>query len=81
MENYGESVLDLVEEGDLDVKLSCAFILFCKQSTFMEIREMVKNHIQKGERYIHGTASSVKLFVVKEDDYKLLKEIKENRNY
>lgn len=84
MEEYpGESVLDLVENGDLDVRVSCAIIVFTSLGSFVEIREMIKEYLKhkKGERFIHGTAASVRLFIVKEDDYELLQQVKKERKH
>ena len=78
---YGESAVDLVRDGDLDVRLSVAFLLQCSLRSYVEIRELIEEHLEdkKGERVIHGTGSSVKLFIVKEDDYELLQEVKQQR--
>ncbi len=68
MEHSEESVLDLVREGDLDVRLSCAFLLNCKQGSFIKIRDMIEELFEdsRGERIILGTGSSTKLYIVKE---------------
>ena len=81
LEHGNESVLDLIEERDLDVRLSCAFLLSCSFKNFLEIRELIKNHLSEtyGERLFHNTASSVKLYLIKEDDYDLLQEAKQER--
>lgn len=75
--------MDLVEDGDLDVRVSCAIIVFSSLGSFVEIREMIKEYLsnKKGERYIHGTAASVKLFIVKENDYELLQQVKKEQKH
>lgn len=83
MEHLEESAIDLVREGDMDVRLSVAFLLTCSFRSYVEIRELIEELLEdrRGERIIHGTGSSVKLYIVKEDDYNLLQEIKEKRKY
>lgn len=81
MEHLEESAIDLVREGDLNVRLSVAFLLSASFRSYVEIREMIEEYLEgkRGERVIHGTGSAVHLYIIKEDEYNLLQEIKENR--
>lgn len=75
-------VTDLVREGDLDLWLSCAFVLACSLRSFLEIREDIENILdgRSGERLVRGTAGMEKLFIVKEKDYELLNELKKDHD-
>lgn len=66
-----------VEDGDLDVMLSMAFVINGKYRDLLELRRLVREKIGKsgGARFIHGTISSVPLYVVKEPDFRRLKEL------
>jgi len=68
-----------VEDGDLDVHLSMALVLTGRYRDLMEIRALVREKIGKsiGARFIHGTISSVPLYVVK-DRPKRLGELEPN---
>ena len=62
-----------VEEGDLDVRLSMALVISGKYRDLMEIRALVRQKTAKsvGARFIHGTISSVPLYITKERPEKL----------
>jgi len=62
-----------VEDGDLDVMLSMALVVSGRYRDLMEIRALVREKIakSKGARFIHGTISSVPLYIVKERPKKL----------
>jgi len=66
-----------VEDGDLDVELSMAAILSGKYRDLMKIRAMIRQQVgeSKGARFIYGTISKVPLYVVKEPDFRRLKEL------
>jgi hypothetical protein len=66
-----------VEEGDLDVRLSMALVITAKYRDLMDIRALVREKIGKsvGARLIHGTVSSVPLYIVKQDDWRRLKDL------
>ena len=66
-----------VEEGDLDIRVSMALVLTGRYRDLMEIRALVREKIEKsvGARFIHGTVSSVPLYVVKQDDWRRLKDL------
>jgi len=68
-----------VEDGDLDVHLSMALVITGKYRDLMDIRTLVREKIgkSKGARFIHGTISSVPLYVVK-DRPKRLGELEPN---
>ena len=71
-----------VEDGDLDVHLSMALVITGKYRDLMDIRTLVREKIgkSKGARFIHGTISSVPLYVVKESGFKRLKELETLEN-
>jgi hypothetical protein len=66
-----------IEEGDLDVQLSMAIVITAKYRDLMDIRAQIREKIgkSKGARFIHGTISSVPLYIVKETGFKRLKEL------
>jgi hypothetical protein len=66
-----------VEEGDLDIRVSMALVLTGRYRDLMEIRALVREKIEKnvGARFIHGTISSVPLYIVKQDDWRRLKDL------
>lgn len=66
-----------VEEGDLDIRVSMALVLTGRYRDLMEIRALVREKIEKsvGARFIHGTVSSVPLYIVKQDDWRRLKDL------
>jgi len=66
-----------VEDGDLDVHLSMAFVITGKYRDLMDIRALVREKIGKsdGARFIHGTISSVPLYIVKAEDWRRLKDL------
>ena len=66
-----------VEEGDLDIRVSMALVLTGRYRDLMEIRALVREKIGKsvGARFIHGTVSSVPLYIVKQDDWRRLKDL------
>ena len=68
-----------VEDGDLDVILSMGLVVSGKYRDLMEIRRLIREKIGKsvGARFIHGTISSVPLYVVK-DRPKRLGELEPN---
>jgi hypothetical protein len=60
------------ESGDLDVVLSMAVIVQGKFRDLIEIRNEVRNKIlAKNGHFIHGTISSVPLYITKERPKKL----------
>ena len=67
-----------VEDGDLDIRVSMALVLTGRYRDLMEIRALVREKIEKnvGARFIHGTISSVPLYIVKERDWRWLQETK-----
>ena len=66
-----------VEDGDLDIRVSMALVLTGRYRDLMEIRALVREKIEKsvGARFIHGTVSSVPLYIVKQDDWRRLKDL------
>jgi hypothetical protein len=66
-----------VEDGDLDVMLSMAFVVSGKYRDLLELRRLVREKIAKSvnARFIHGTISSVPLYVVKEPEFRRLREL------
>jgi hypothetical protein len=64
-----------VEDGDLDIRVSMAIVLSGKYRDLLEIRRLIREKIAQigGARFIHGTISSVPLYVVKEREWKALK--------
>ena len=66
-----------VEDGDLDVHLSMALVITGKYRDLMDIRALVREKIAKtvGARFIHGTISSVPLYIIKQDDWRRLKDL------
>jgi hypothetical protein len=62
-----------VEDGDLDIHVSMALVLTGRYRDLMEIRALVREKVGKsvGARFIHGTISSVPLYIVKERPKKL----------
>ena len=70
--------VDLAREEDFEMFVSFAFIMFGKQASFFKIRDMIEEFFddKNGEHLILSTASTVKLYVIKEKDYELLKELK-----
>jgi hypothetical protein len=66
-----------VEDGDLDIRVSMALVLTGRYRDLMEIRALVREKIEKsvGARFIHGTVSSVPLYIVKQDDWRCLKDL------
>jgi len=71
-----------IEEGDLDVQLSMAIVITAKYRDLMDIRAQIREKIgkSKGARFIHGTISSVPLYIVKETGFKRLKELETLEN-
>jgi len=65
-----------VEDGDLDVKLSMALVVSGRYRDLMQIRALVREKVAKSEgaRFIHGTISSVPLYIIKEPDWRWLQE-------
>lgn len=70
-------MMSKVEEGDLDIRVSMALVLTGRYRDLMEIRALVREKIEKsvGARFIHGTISSVPLYIVKQDDWRRLKDL------
>ena len=66
-----------VEDGDLDVVLSMALVITGRYRDLMQIRALVREKVTKsdGARFIRGTVSSVPLYIVKEPQFKRLKEL------
>ena len=66
-----------VEDGDLDIRLSMAVVLTGKYRDLLEIRRLIREKVGKSEgaRFIHGTVSSVPLYIVKQDDWRRLKDL------
>jgi len=71
-----------VEDGDLSIRVSMALVLTGRYRDLMEIRALVREKIAKstGARFIHGTISSVPLYIVKESGFKRLKELETLEN-
>jgi hypothetical protein len=71
-----------VEDGDLDIRVSMALVLTGRYRDLMEIRALVREKIAKssGARFIHGTISSVPLYVVKQAEFKRLRELETLEN-
>jgi hypothetical protein len=69
-----------VEEGDLDIRVSMALVLTGRYRDLMEIRALVREKIGKsvGARFIHGTISSVPLYVLKQEEWRRLKDLEQN---
>jgi len=69
-----------VEEGDLDIRVSMALVLTGRYRDLMGIRALVREKIAKssGARFIHGTISSVPLYIVKEPDWRYLKDLEQH---
>jgi len=61
-----------LENGDLKLVLSYAFILSGSYQDFLKLREYIKT--QTGLKLIYQIASSSRLYVVKEKDWRLLKD-------
>ncbi len=78
-----EEAIDLIREGDLDIWVSFGFVMYGSMASFVEIREMAENHLKskKGENLVHSTTSSPRLYLVKEKDYELIKQIKDQEKY
>jgi hypothetical protein len=70
-------MMSKVEEGDLDIRVSMALVLTGRYRDLMEIRAQVREKIEKnvGARFIHGTISSVPLYIIKQDDWRRLKDL------
>jgi hypothetical protein len=66
-----------VEDGDLDIHVSMTLVLTGRYRDLMEIRALVREKIEKnvGARFIHGTISSVPLYIIKQDDWRRLKDL------
>jgi hypothetical protein len=59
-------MLEQLEDGDLDVKLSFAFVCNGKQRDFVKLREVIRNFA--GVKLIYGTCSAGHLGIAKEKD-------------
>jgi hypothetical protein len=64
--------LDEVQEKDLDIRVSFALVMTGSLGSFIKIRAAIENYFEtnkkKREKLIHGTASSQKLFILKESE-------------
>jgi len=69
-----------VEDGDLDIRVSMALVITGKYRDLMEIRRLVREKITKsiGARFIHGTISSVPLYIVKEREWRILRDLEQH---
>ena len=70
----------LVRDGDLDVYMSFAFVCSGTFADFLKVRELIENAISE-KNLIHSTVASNKLFVIKERDYDMLQNMKQNGKY
>ena len=70
-------VMRQVEDGDLDMRLSMALVLTGKYRDLMEMRRLVREKVAKSEgaRLIRGQLSSVPLYIVKEPQWRRLKDL------
>jgi len=68
-----------VEDGDLDVKVSIGLVISGRYRDLMQIRAMVREKVAKSEgaRFIHGTISSVPLYIVKDREWRRLKDLEQ----
>jgi len=66
-----------VEDGDLDIRVSMALVISGRYRDLMQIRALVRDKVAKsdGARFIRGTISSVPLYIVKEPQFRRLKEL------
>lgn len=69
-----------VEDGDLDIRVSMALVLTGRYRDLMEIRALVREKIGKsvGARFIHGTISSVPLYIIKEREWRMLRDLEQH---
>ena len=69
-----------VEDGDLDIRVSMALVISGRYRDLMEIRRLVRERLGKseGSRFIHGTVSSVPLYIVKEREWRALRGLEEH---
>jgi hypothetical protein len=61
-----------LENGDLKLVLSYAFILSGSYQDFLKLREFIKT--QTNLKLVYQIASSSRLYVIKEKEWKLLKD-------
>jgi hypothetical protein len=61
-----------LENGDLKLVLSYAFILSGSYQDFLKLREFIKT--QTNLKLVYQIASSNRLYVIKEKEWKLLKD-------
>jgi len=66
LEKGGKIRIGKVEEADLSLRVSYAFVLHGPLSDFIEAREKLRS--LRDSRLIFNTASTSKLFVVKQQD-------------
>lgn len=73
-------MMSAIEEGDLDVVLHMGLVLTGKFRDLIEIRKQVRAVISAKPpgRLIHAQISSVDLYVVKESQWRRLKELESN---
>ena len=71
-------VRDLVREEDLEVFLSFAIVMHGSIASFVVIRDAIEEILndKEGQYVVHNTGSAERLYVVKEHEYELIKEIK-----
>lgn len=72
---------DQVEDGDLDIRVSMALVITGRYRDLMQIRALVRDKVAKNEgaRFIHGTISSVPLYIVKEREWRHLRDLENRR--
>lgn len=66
-----------VEDGDLDMRASMGLVISGRYRDLMEIRALVREKIAKIQhaRLIRGQISTVPLYIVKQDDWRRLKDL------
>jgi hypothetical protein len=69
-----------VEDGDLDIRVSMAVVLSGKYRDLLEIRRIIREKIteSEGARFIHGTISSVPLYIIKEREWTTLRGLEQH---
>jgi len=74
-------VRDLVRKEDLEVFLSFAVVMHGSIASFVVIRDAIEEILndKDGQYLVHNTGSAERLYVVKEHEYDLIKEIKRNQ--
>jgi hypothetical protein len=69
--------LATIEEGDLDVILSMALVFSGRYRDLIKIRAKVREMLAESEssRFIHGPVSSVPLYIVKQEQFRRIREL------